>query len=86
MNVFYFPLRRVFASLLKGYTITIDLNYMLILLKPLKSQVFIRSELRRLCAVGDYVDPSCRMPMSWSWYWEENGEVWRTYDKDYSVR
>ncbi|XP_015751438.1 PREDICTED: poly [ADP-ribose] polymerase 12-like [Acropora digitifera] len=78
---------RVFASLVKGFTITIDLDYMLILLKPLKSRQFaIRGQLRRLCAVGDNVDPSYRMPMSWSWYWEENGEVWRSYDKDYSER
>ena len=86
MNVLFFSLHSLVASLVKGYTITIDLDDMLIFLTPLKSQGTIISQLRRLSTVGDSVDPCGTMPTSRSWYWEENVKVWRTYDKDCSVR
>ena len=86
MNVLFFSLHSVVAPFVKGHTITIDLDDMLIFLTLLKSHGTIISQLRLLSTVGDFVDLCGSMPTSWSWYWEENVKVWRTYDKDCSVR
>ena len=69
-----------------GYTISIDFDYMLMSLRPLDSQDTLKSQLRRLSSLDGSVDPSEPISMSWTWFWEDNGNVWRTYDKDCSVR
>ena len=69
-----------------GYTITIDFDDMLMTLRPLDSQDTLISELRRLPTLNGPVDPSEPTSMSSTWFWEDNGNVWRTYDKDCSVR
>ncbi|XP_068694756.1 uncharacterized protein [Montipora foliosa] len=74
------------VSLVQGYTITIDLDDMIMFLAPLKSQGSVISQLRRLSTEEGAVDPCGTMSMSWTWYWEENDHTWRTYDKDRSGR
>lgn len=74
------------VSLVQGYTITIDLDDMIMFLAPLKSQGSVISQLRRLSTEDGAVDPCGTMSMSWTWYWEENDHTWRTYDKDRSGR
>ena len=82
----YSPLHSARDLNVLGYTVTIDFDDMLMTLRPLESQDTLNSQLRRLSTFDGSVDPFNPNSMSWTWYWEENGNVWRAYDKDCSVR
>ena len=69
-----------------GYEVKIDVNNMT--LSILQSSPPFRSfagELRRLSTIAYETFPCGVMGTNWKWYWEDNGNVWRTYDKDHSV-
>ena len=69
-----------------GYEVKIDVNNMT--LSILQSSPPFRSfagELRRLSTIAYETFPRGVMGTNWKWYWEDNGNVWRTYDKDHSV-
>ena len=83
----FIPLYSAVVSLAQGYTITIDLDDMVIFLTPINCQgARIISELRRLSTVDGSAAPCSEKSVNWTWYWVENGKVWRTYNKDCSVR
>ena len=72
-----------------GYEVTIDVNNMTMSLKTRSSphHPLIGGELRRLSTVAYLTCPSCDSVVTkWKSYWKDNGNIWRMYDRDSSVR
>ena len=68
------------------YEITIDLDNMTITFqRPRGGEGLLAGLLRRL-SIASYVTwPYESMFTNWKWYWKDNGNVWRLYDKDHLV-
>ena len=71
-------------SLADGYEVKIDVNNMSISRSSQPRSSFAGA-LRRLSTAAYETFPCGVMGTNWKWYWEDNGNVWRTYDKDHSV-
>ena len=69
-----------------GYEVKIDVNNMtLSILQSSQPRSSFAGALRRLSTAAYETFPCGVMGTNWKWYWEDNGNVWRTYDKDHSV-
>ena len=71
-----------------GHEVTIDVNNMTMSLKPRSSphHPLIAGALRRLSTVAYLTCPSEFVVTNWKWYWKDNGNIWRMYDRDHMVR
>ena len=73
-------------SLTDGYEVKIDVNNMtLSISRSSQPRSSFAGALRRLSTAAYETFPCGVMGTNWKWYWEDNGNVWRTYDKDHSV-
>lgn len=68
------------------YEVKIDVNNMtLSISRSSQPRSSFAGALRRLSTAAYETFPCGVMGTNWKWYWEDNGNVWRTYDKDHSV-
>ena len=73
-------------SLADGYEVKIDVNNMTMSIsRSSQPRSSFAGALRRLSTAAYETFPCGVMGTNWKWYWEDNGNVWRTYDKDHSV-
>ena len=68
------------------YEITIDLDNMTITFqRPRSGEGLLAGLLRRLSIASHVTWHYESMFTNWKWYWKDNGNVWRLYDKDHLV-
>ena len=68
----------------QGCEVVIDMDNMTITFQMSWGVSFL-GELRRLSTVSYDTCPCDPVVTNWKWYWKDNGDVWRMYDKGYSV-
>lgn len=66
--------------------VVIDLDNMTITFhQPRGGDVVLVGLLRRLSTQSYITCPCDPVCTKWKWYWKDNGNVWRMYDKDFLV-
>ena len=72
--------------LVDGYEVNIDVNDMsMSILQRSPPHRSFAGVLRRLSTMAHSTFPCGAMVTNWTWFWKDNGNVWRMYEKDYSV-